>query len=193
MWIREAGIEQATVATRCHGANSPEPRRRAVTEWHVITQKTSSYITVCTWLPGLIVGPCPSEESLCCPACFSENWTSSACSRTLLSLWLQSELSFASFPACLSVRFTPSDESFCAVQLALQLVCRTLGSKRIELCSKRLELLRCSARFLAFRLSFPPSRGAALRIPKLTTRSTSKSSRSSQPPTPNNNKPPSST
>ena len=30
------------------GANSPEPRRRAVTERHVITQKTSSYITVCT-------------------------------------------------------------------------------------------------------------------------------------------------
>ena len=26
----EAGIEQATVAMRCHGANSPEPRRRAV-------------------------------------------------------------------------------------------------------------------------------------------------------------------
>ena len=64
--IREAGIEQATVATRCLGANSPEPRRRAVTEWHVITQKTSSYITVSTWLPGLIVGPCPSEERLCC-------------------------------------------------------------------------------------------------------------------------------
>ena len=67
--IRKAGIEQATIATRCLGTNSPEPRRRAVTEWHVITQKTSSYITVCTWLPGLIVGPCPSKESLCCPAC----------------------------------------------------------------------------------------------------------------------------
>ena len=26
----EAGIEQTTVAMRCHGANSPEPRRRAV-------------------------------------------------------------------------------------------------------------------------------------------------------------------
>ena len=26
----EAGIEQATVAMRCHGANSPEPRRGAV-------------------------------------------------------------------------------------------------------------------------------------------------------------------
>ena len=26
----EAGIEQATVAMQCHGANSPEPRRRAV-------------------------------------------------------------------------------------------------------------------------------------------------------------------
>ena len=26
----EAGIEQATVAVRCLGANSPEPRRRAV-------------------------------------------------------------------------------------------------------------------------------------------------------------------
>ena len=32
-------------------------------------QKTSSYITARPWLPGLIVGPCPSEESLCCPAC----------------------------------------------------------------------------------------------------------------------------
>ena len=30
--IREAGIEQATVATRCLGANSPELHRRAVTE-----------------------------------------------------------------------------------------------------------------------------------------------------------------
>ena len=54
---------------RCIGANSPEPCRRAVTEWHVSAQKTSSYITVCPWLCGLIVGPCPSEESLCCPAC----------------------------------------------------------------------------------------------------------------------------
>ena len=31
-------------------------------------QKTSSYITARPWLPGLIVGPCPSDESLCCPA-----------------------------------------------------------------------------------------------------------------------------
>ena len=31
----EAGIEQATVAMRCLGANSPEPRRRAVPGWHV--------------------------------------------------------------------------------------------------------------------------------------------------------------
>ena len=100
-----------------------------------------------------------------------------------------SELSFASFSACLSIHFAPSDESYCAVQL----VCRTLGSKRIELCAKRSELLCCSARFLAFRLSFPPSRRAALRMPRLTTRSTSRSSRSSQPPTPNNDKPPSST
>ena len=28
--LTEAGIEQATVVMRCHGANSPEPRRRAV-------------------------------------------------------------------------------------------------------------------------------------------------------------------
>ena len=49
--------------------------------------------------------------------------------------------------------------------------------------------------FLAFRLSFPPSRRAALRMPRLTTRSASRSSRSSQPPRPtsNNDKPPSST
>ena len=31
-------------------------------------QQTSSYITTLPWPPGLIVGPCPSEESLCCPA-----------------------------------------------------------------------------------------------------------------------------
>ena len=61
----------------------------------------------------------------------------------------------------------PSDRSCCAVQLV----------------------------FLAFRLSFPPSRRAALRMPRLTTRSASRSSRSSQPPRPtsNNDKPPSST
>ena len=80
-------------------------------------------------------------------------------------------------------------ESFCAVQLALQFVCRTLGSKRSE-------LLRCSARFsrLPAVLS-PPSRRAALRMPRLTTRSASRSSRSSQPPRPtsNNDKPQSST
>ena len=51
------------------GANSPVPRKRAVREWHVSTQKTGSYITKRSRLPGLIVGPCPSEESLCCPAC----------------------------------------------------------------------------------------------------------------------------
>ena len=65
----EAGIEQATVAMRCLGANSLEPRRRVVQKWYVSVQKTSSYITARLWLPGLIVGPCPREESLCCPAC----------------------------------------------------------------------------------------------------------------------------
>ena len=85
-----------------------------------------------------------------------------------------SELSFASFSACLSVLFAPSDEGFCAVQLTLQLFCRTLGSKRIELCSKRSELLRSSACFLAFRLSFPPSRRAALTMHGLIMRSTSR-------------------
>ena len=64
----EAGIEQATVAMRRLGANSPEPRKRAVREWHVSTQKTGSYITERSRLPGLIVGPSPREESLCCPA-----------------------------------------------------------------------------------------------------------------------------
>ena len=67
----EAGIEQATVAMRCLGANSPEPRRRPVPRWHGSAQKTSSYniITARPWLPRLIVGPCPSEKSLCCPGC----------------------------------------------------------------------------------------------------------------------------
>ena len=50
------------------GANSPEPRKRAVREGHVRTQKTGSYITEHFRLSGLIVGPCPSEEILCCPA-----------------------------------------------------------------------------------------------------------------------------
>ena len=40
-------------------------RAGAVIGWHVSAQKTSSYITARPWLPGLIVGPCPSEESLC--------------------------------------------------------------------------------------------------------------------------------
>ena len=95
--------------------------------------------------------------------------------------------------ACLSVLFAPSDhdQRFCAVQLALQLICRTLDSKRKKLCSKQSELLRCSAHFLAFRLSFPPSRRPALRKPRLTTRSTSRWSRSSQPQTSNNDEPPS--
>ena len=39
----EAGIEQAIVAMRRLRANSPEPRKRAVREWHVSTQKTGSY------------------------------------------------------------------------------------------------------------------------------------------------------
>ena len=69
--------------------------------------------------------------------------------------------------------------------------CQTLGSKRIELCSKRSEMSRCAASFLAFRLSFPPCRRAALKMPRLSTRSTSRSSRSSQPPAPNNDEPPS--
>ena len=42
--------------------------QRAVIGWRVSAQTTSSYITARPWLPGLIVGPCPSEESLCCPA-----------------------------------------------------------------------------------------------------------------------------
>ena len=65
----EAGIEQAIVAMLRLGANSPELRKRTVRDRHVSTQKTGSYITERSRLPGLIVGPCPSEESLCCPAC----------------------------------------------------------------------------------------------------------------------------
>ena len=50
-----------TVQNRA-GARCPDrTRQRCV-------QQTSSYITALPWPPGLIVGPCPSEESLCCPA-----------------------------------------------------------------------------------------------------------------------------
>ena len=50
-------------------APTAQNRASAVRERHVSTQKTGSYITERSRLPGLIVGPCPSEESLCCPAC----------------------------------------------------------------------------------------------------------------------------
>ena len=59
-----------------------------------------------------------------------------------------------------------------------------------------LQAIGAVARFSSFsRLSavLSPSRRAALRMPRLTTRSTFRSSQSSQPPTPNNDKPPSST
>ena len=51
-------------------ALAPTVQNRAGARWSDDTsvQKTSSYITARPWLPGLIVGPCPSEESLCCPA-----------------------------------------------------------------------------------------------------------------------------
>ena len=45
-------------------APTAQNRASAVRERHVSTQKTER-----SRLPGLIVGPCPSEESLCCPAC----------------------------------------------------------------------------------------------------------------------------
>ena len=54
---------------RCLGANSPEPRRRARCTNDTSARRRPAAITACLWLPGLIVGPCPSEESLCCPAC----------------------------------------------------------------------------------------------------------------------------
>ena len=63
----EAGIEQATVAMRCPGANSPEPRRRAVPGSDTSAIRAEDqHLYNHTWV---IVGPCPSEESLCCPAC----------------------------------------------------------------------------------------------------------------------------
>ena len=101
----------------------------------------------------------------------------------VLSSFALSELSFAFF-LLVSWFFSPSDQSFCAARLVLQLGCRIFGSKRSE-------LLRCSARFTFFRLPFPLSRRATLRMPRPTTRSTSRSSRSSQPPTSNNDEPPS--
>ena len=55
--------------------------------------------------------------------------------------------------------------------------------------SKRRELVLSS--FASSELSFPLSRRATLRMPRPTTRSTSRSSRSSQPPTSNNDEPPS--
>ena len=59
-----------TVQNRA-GARCPDQtRQRCVQQTRQrCAQQTSSYITTLPWLPGLIVGPCPSEESLCCPAC----------------------------------------------------------------------------------------------------------------------------
>ena len=52
----------STVQNRA-GVRCPDRTRQRGAE------QTSSYITALPWPPGLIVGPCPSEESLCCPAC----------------------------------------------------------------------------------------------------------------------------
>ena len=43
----EAGIEQPTVAMRCHGANSPEPRRRAVPGSDTSALRTEDASTLC--------------------------------------------------------------------------------------------------------------------------------------------------
>ena len=77
--IHEAGIEQATVTMRCHGANSPEPRRHAVLGSDTSALRTADTSAMhaedqqlynrTSLPPGLIVVPCPSEETLCCPAC----------------------------------------------------------------------------------------------------------------------------
>ena len=93
----EAGIEQ-----RGPGTNSPEPRRCAVPGWHVSAQKTSSYITARPWLPGLIVGPFSSEESLCCPACppppfFADSRRPVSKVACLISLYLLSTCMYHTF------------------------------------------------------------------------------------------------
>ena len=160
------------------GANSPEPRKRGAWTTRQHTEDRQLYNRTFPTSRSHRGSLSKRRELVLSSLFLGEQNFFSLFSDSFAS----SELSFASFSACLSISFAPSDESFCAVQL----VCRTLGSKRSE-------LLRCSARFLAFRLSFPPSRRAALRMPRLTTRSTSRSSRSSQPPTPNNDKPLSST
>ena len=112
----EAGIEQAIVAERRLGTNSPEPRKRAVHEWHVSTQKTGRYITERSRLPELIVGPCPSEESLCCPACKKIEPL-----QLVLGLFCFQWTELCVISACLSVPLVgllaPSDRSCCAVQL----------------------------------------------------------------------------
>ena len=71
--------------------------------WHVGAQKTSSYITARLWLPGLIVGPCPSKESLCCPACpplplfFADSRPPVSKVACLLSLYLLSTCMYHTF------------------------------------------------------------------------------------------------
>ena len=61
-WRQQSRTAQARSARLTHQRCAQQTRQRCA-------QKTSSYITARPWLPVLIVGPCPSEESLCCPAC----------------------------------------------------------------------------------------------------------------------------
>ena len=99
----EACIEQATAAMRCHGANSPEPRRRVVlgldtSALRAADQQPYNHTSLTSQAHR---GSLSKRRRLCSPArfwgedwCvgnssivsrfFQENRTSSACSRCLL-------------------------------------------------------------------------------------------------------------
>ena len=64
-------------------------------------EQTSSYITGLPGPPGLIVGPCPSEESLCCPSCppslFADSRPPVSEVACLISLYLLSTCMYHTF------------------------------------------------------------------------------------------------
>ena len=93
-----------TVQSRASARCPDRTRQRCAQQTHqCCAQQTSSYITALAWPPGLIVGPCPSAESLCCLACptpppsFADSRPPVSKVACLISLYLLSTCMFHTF------------------------------------------------------------------------------------------------
>ena len=70
-WVRGAVVRGASMRSAWMSAEAES----SFEHWTALCSRVLKvawnrlYITARPWLPGLIVGPCPSEESLCCPVC----------------------------------------------------------------------------------------------------------------------------